>query len=149
MSKSELGISIPGSETGKRPLTQTERIGRTYINNVQADFQIAAREAGLGIEENPYPLITLHVTDKETGSDIIIEEPGIAVNLPYNGLVSEVAVVGADGVLRMVRTHEGAPGELYVTSEAELHLYADPTVRNAVIDAIRHAANPDLYTEEY
>ena len=150
MSSPESSISLyPGSEFRKRPLTQTERIGETYKQNVQADFQIAAREAGLGTEDNPYPIVTLHVEDDKTSTDFSVEEPGILVNLPYNGFSSRVGVVGSDGVLHMVRTHEGAPDELYVTSEAELHLYADPTVRNAVVDAIRHAANPELATEEY
>jgi len=150
MSSPESSSSIPHMSQAEKPRRDhTSVVGEMYKNNVQADFQVAAREAGLGTGENPYPELTFHTRDQETGADICVEEPGILVNLPYNGMISEIGVVSDKGVLSIVRTHRDAPSELYIANEAPLHLYAHEAVQGAVKDAIRHAANPELATEEY
>lgn len=135
------------SERSNRP-DYTRIAGDVYKGNVRADFAEVCLKAGLGTEEKPFPTVIFYMKDPETGVEVGVETPGIVVDLPYNGIRQEKAVVDPQGVLLMVRFSEDTPTILHPGSEAPLRLYADDSVQATVKHAIRHAANPEAFQEE-
>ena len=125
----------------------TRRAGETYRRNVQADFREVSQIVGLGMDAHPFPTVTVYVKNSETGEDEAVDKPGIIVDLPFNRLRREIAVVDPQGVLQILRFSEDNPTILHPGSEASIDLYANAAAQAAVKDAIRNAASSDISDE--